>query len=151
MKQKVHITAFYIETLIMITVMMGILLVMTQILGISKQGNVQAHRLTQAVTIAQSAAETASAASDLETFREALDLEAFELVRQNDGSQTCEGVYHWTKQAPAGHEREEAAAQTDYRIRITRTGGEGLRTDTIQIFPLSGTEEIYSLVVENVE
>jgi len=151
MKQKGHITAFYIETLIMITVMMGILLVMTQILGISKQGNVQARRLTQAVTIAQSAAETASYASDLEIFREALELEAFEFVRQDDGSQICEGIYHWIKQAPAGNASQKAAAQTDYRIRITRTGEEGLRTDTIQVFPLSGTEEIYSLVVENAE
>lgn len=136
MKQKGEITAFYIETLIMITVMMGILLVMTQILGLSKQGNIKAHRLTQAVTIAQSAAETASAAEDLEDFQQALGLEAFELVKESDDSQICSGIYHW---------------DSDFRIRITRTSEDGLRTDRIQVFPVSGTEEIYSLVVEHAE
>ena len=150
MKQKGQITAFYIETLIMITVMMGILMVLTQILGLSKQGNVQARQLTQAVTIAQSAAETASSVSDLEDFRKALNLEAFEVMKE-DASQTCSGIYHWENDTAQGTAQSDTAPQTDYRIRISRTIEEGLRTDQIQVFPAQGSEEIYSLVAQSAE
>lgn len=151
MKQKGQITAFYIETLIMITVMMGILMVLTQILGLSKQGNVQARQLTQAVTIAQSAAETASSVSDLEDFRKALNLEAFEVMKEENASQTCSGIYHWENDTAQGTAQSEAAPQTDYRIRISRTIEEGLRKDQIQVFPAQGSEEIYSLVALSAE
>ena len=149
MKQKGQITAFYIETLIMITVMMGILLVLSQILGISRKESIQARRLTQAVTIAQSAAEAASSAGDLDSFQEALDLESFEILPDDGDGQICQGLYHWegTDRSQGSAAGTQALAAGSYRVWISRVQAEGLYTDTIRIYPAARVVEIFPLSV----
>ena len=55
--KKQHITGFYVETLLLIVVFIAILLVLTQIFGLSKLRSGEAERLTNAVTLAGNAAE----------------------------------------------------------------------------------------------
>ena len=149
MKRRGQITAFYIETLLMITVMTGIILLLTQILAVSRREQVQARRLTQAVTIAQSAAEAASGARQLKDLGDALMLEAFQEEKSEDGDQTFSGIYHWDTGART--EEDEPAGQDQYLVRISRSQEEGLRTDTIRILTAPGEEEIYSLTVKSAE
>ena len=64
MKDKQHITAFYLETLLLIVVFISIILVLTQIFGLGKAKSGEAMLLTNAVTLAQNGAEAFSAAED---------------------------------------------------------------------------------------
>lgn len=61
MKRKQHITAFYLETLLMIVVFISIILVLTRVFGSARVQSVEAKRLTTAVTLAQNTAEAVSA------------------------------------------------------------------------------------------
>ena len=64
MKSRNHITAFYLEALLLIAVFICIILVLTNVFGagIIKSGDAEA--LTGSVTLAQNACEMASASSD---------------------------------------------------------------------------------------
>ena len=56
-----HITAFYIETLLLIVVFISIILVLTQVFGAGRRQTDEARLLTGAVCLAQNAAEAVSA------------------------------------------------------------------------------------------
>ena len=62
MKRSGHITAFYLETLMLIMVFLGIILILTRIFGMGRLQSAEAARLSDAVTLAQNAAEAVSAA-----------------------------------------------------------------------------------------
>ena len=62
MKKNGHITAFYLETLLLIVVFIGIILILTQVFGLGRTQSVEAKRLTNSVTLAANAAEAFSAA-----------------------------------------------------------------------------------------
>ena len=62
MKNKEQITAFYLETLLLILVFIGIILILTQVFGLSRMQSREAAKLTDAVILAQNAAEAVSAA-----------------------------------------------------------------------------------------
>ena len=57
MKQKRHITGFYIETLLLILVFVSIILVITNIFGMARVSSARARHLTTAVALAQNTAE----------------------------------------------------------------------------------------------
>ena len=57
MKKNGPITAFYLETLLLIVVFIGIILVLTQVFGLSRTQSREARRLTDAVILAQNGAE----------------------------------------------------------------------------------------------
>lgn len=59
---KKHITAFYLETLMLVAVFVGIILVLTGIFGRARAQSVQARQLTRAVALAENAAEALAAA-----------------------------------------------------------------------------------------
>ncbi|MBR6114891.1 MAG: hypothetical protein IKQ10_06855 [Oscillospiraceae bacterium] len=61
MNRHRQITAFYIETLVLILVFVSIILVLTGVFSLSKRDSREARRLTNAVTLSQSAAEAVSA------------------------------------------------------------------------------------------
>ena len=62
MKRNGHITAFYLETLMLVVVFLGIILILTRIFGIGRVQGSEAAHLSRAVTLAQNAAEAISAA-----------------------------------------------------------------------------------------
>lgn len=147
MKKRGEVTAFYIETLVMIVVLIAILLVLTQILGMAKRESVRAKRLTEAVTIAQSAAESLAAAGSLEQVPEILNLEDAEISGGNE-LRVCRGTYRWDR----GAESSAAAASrkgTAYRLEIYRTYDGALTEDTISVFAPDGTVPVYILICRN--
>ena len=62
MKRNGHITAFYLETLMLVVVFLGIILILTRIFGIGRVQGSEAAHLSRAVSLAQNAAEAISAA-----------------------------------------------------------------------------------------
>ena len=57
MKRHQHVTAFYLETLLFIAVFISIILVLTRVFGLGQSQSGQAKLLTNAVCLAQNAAE----------------------------------------------------------------------------------------------
>ena len=72
MKKNGHITSFYIETLMLIIVFIAMILVITQIFGEARLASNRAKILTNAVTLAQNAAESFEAADSPETLQRLL-------------------------------------------------------------------------------
>lgn len=61
MERKGHSTGFYLEALVLITVFLAVILVLTQIFGLGRLQSRRAGTLTDAVCLAQNAAEAVSA------------------------------------------------------------------------------------------
>ena len=73
MTKREHITGFYLETLLLIVVFVAIILVLTQVFGLSRAQSAEAKMLTNAVCLAQNAAEAVSAAESSEELLSLLD------------------------------------------------------------------------------
>ena len=80
MKRKGHITAFYLETLLLILVFVAILLVLTSVFGMAKAQSSEAKLLTNAVTLAGNAAEAVSASDREDTL--------LALLNENENAET---------------------------------------------------------------
>ena len=70
---KKHITAFYLETLLLIAVLVAVILVLTGVFSGAKAQSARAGRLTQAVVLAENAAEAVAASDSLEAVQGLLD------------------------------------------------------------------------------
>ncbi len=73
MKKSSHITAFYLETLLLIVVFIAIILVLTQVFGLAQLQSADARELTDAVYLAGNAAEALAAAESPEALLALLD------------------------------------------------------------------------------
>lgn len=73
MKQKHQITAFYMETILLMIVFLIVILLLTRVFSYGKVKSKQAKDLTNAVCLAQSAAEAAASSEDIQKLYEMLD------------------------------------------------------------------------------
>ncbi len=73
MRRENHVTAFYIEVLLLTVGLIGIVLVLTQIFALGRHESAEARELTDAVCLAQNAAEAFAASADPEELCELLD------------------------------------------------------------------------------
>lgn len=89
MKQRHPLTAFYIETLLMIIVFVGIILCITRVFGRSRQQSRDAQQLTDAVCLAQNAAEAFSAAETPEEMQELLEMTGIAQPAADGSGLTC--------------------------------------------------------------
>ena len=93
MKSKPHMTAFYIEALLMILVFGGIILSLTQVFGASRNESADAKTLTSAVCLAQNAAEAFAAAEKPEDLISILDKESKGHVQLGGAAEDLTGSY----------------------------------------------------------
>lgn len=70
---KKHTTLFYIETLVLAAVFIGVILVLTQVFARSRQMSLRARAMTCAVHLAENTAEAVSAAGSVEELALLLD------------------------------------------------------------------------------
>lgn len=73
MKRNGSTTAFYFETLLLIVVFLAIILVLTQVFGLARIQSASAEQLTDAVTLAENAAEAVSYCDSAESLRQLLN------------------------------------------------------------------------------
>lgn len=73
MKKHGQITAFYFETLVLIVVFVAVILVLTQVFGAARVKSGEAKDLTNAVSLAQNAAEAVASADEPEDVLALLD------------------------------------------------------------------------------
>ena len=60
-----HITSFYVETLALVLVFMSVLLILTQVFGLARSQSEKAGKMTEAVSLAEQAAEAVAASDSL--------------------------------------------------------------------------------------
>lgn len=126
---KKHITAFYLETLMLVAVFVGIILVLTGIFGQARAQSVAARQLTQAVALAENAAEAVSAAGTSQEL-EALLAAQGEVTPADGGFVLTDGAYTvviaWAPQGDlaAGHIAVSCRGQEVYALdTAVYTGG----------------------------
>ncbi|MBR1455744.1 MAG: hypothetical protein IJ594_01120 [Oscillospiraceae bacterium] len=73
MRKDRHVTAFYLETLLLILVFIGIILVLTRVFALGKIQSTRAKLLTNAVCLAENAAEAVSASDSAASVAMLLD------------------------------------------------------------------------------
>ena len=122
MKRKEHITAFYLETLLLIVVFVGIILVLTQVFGMARLKSVEAKKKTGAVCLCRNAAEAFYAAESSEELLQLLNREGNASLQLKEGGGGLILASYDTDMTPnpkgdlrieLDWETEEAAASSD--------------------------------------
>lgn len=133
MKKHQHITAFYVETLLLIGVFVAVILVLTHVFGIGRSMSGQARRLNDAVCLAQNAAEAVSAARSPE--------DVIALLDQGGNVRAVEGGIEAGYDGDRNPDTTRAPA---LRVEITwEPDGKGLVSSAITVY--HGPEAVYSL------
>lgn len=138
MKKHGEITAFYLETLLLILVFVAILLVLTQVFGLGRMQSAEARSLTDAVSLAQNTAEAFAAAESPEELLRLLDAEG------------CASLLPDTAGVEARYDAAlRPAADGCYLVQtlwLSEPDESGvLVSGTILVFRSSGGEELYRL------
>lgn len=137
--KKQHITAFYLETLLLILVFVAIILVLSQIFGIGKAQSSQAKLLTNAVCLAGNGAEAVSASGSEAELQALLDQNGNTAWRQGDPPVLSVRYDTDMRPDPAGR----------LRMDITWVPGgeteERFVTSTISVYYGEQTKPVYAL------
>ena len=138
MKRNGQITAFYLETLLLIVVFIAIILVLTQVFGLAQLQSGRAEHLTDAVVLAGNAAEAVSASGSREALLKLLDENgnAAELPNGNGVAATYDRSLN---PDPAGDYRVEVSWETESAERGF------LVRSVIRVFRLDGADPVYTL------
>ena len=137
MKERHRITGFYLETLLLIVVFIAIILVLTQVFGLGKRQSSQAELLTNAVCLAQNAAEAVSASDSPEAVAA--------LLNRGENARVVSGYVQ------AGYSRDMTPESGDAPALLVRIGWEPTAGDeqmihsTIQVFHSGQQEPLYTL------
>lgn len=110
-----QITAFYLEALLLVAVFTAVLLVLAGVFSSAKQQSVQARRLTQAVLLAENAAEAVAASDSMETLQSLLSADG--AVQQNGNVFTV-----WENSYQVDITWEPGDTVADSRITVSRDG-----------------------------
>ena len=73
MKKERSMTAFYLETLLMVLIFVAVIVIISQVLGLAKEKSREADQLNSAVCLAMNAAEAVSASDSDEALLQLLD------------------------------------------------------------------------------
>ena len=140
MKNDKSITAFYVEVLMLTVGLILMVLVLTHIFALGRSQSASAKELTDAVCLAQNAAEAVSASSSPEELLEKLD--------EGGNCAFTEGAAVPTIRA-AYDRKMQPAAEGELIVFVTweqENAAEGeLAHSTITVTNADGTRQIYSL------
>ena len=100
MKRKEHITSFYLETLLLIVVFVGIILVLTQVFGIARARSSLAKEKTSAVCLCQNAAEAFAAADSSQELVNLLNENHNVFLESADDTQGLVNAFYNTDRKP---------------------------------------------------
>ena len=137
---KRHVTAFYIETLILAVVFIIVILVLTRVFAMSGQLSANARILTNGVHLAENAAEAVAGADSPQKLLELLD--------ENGNAQALEGRETIVLRARYDGDGKPAA-DGNFWVDVSWTPEEesegGLVGSSITVFWNNGAETVYTL------
>ncbi len=139
MNKQNHITAFYVETILLIIVFMGIIMVLTNIFGVGKLVSSSARHLNSAVYLAGNAAEAVSASDSMEAARQLLD-EAGN-TQETNASETGFRVNYDENMQPS----PEGVYHVDVTWEPEQSEGGTLVTSRISVFFGDTEQSVYDL------
>ena len=128
-----QITTFYVETLLLIMVFVGIILVLTQVFGASKLQSSQAQQLTNAVCLAENAAEAFASADSPETL--------VSLLNENDNAAYVPD----TGTVWAYYNGDMTPANGELAVKITWEPRDGLISSEITVYQWPSEQVLYTL------
>ena len=141
MKRNHAVTAFYLETLLLIVVFLGIILVLTQVFGLARIQSASARQLTEAVTLAENAAEAVSCSASPEALLELLN-EQNNAVLLPDGNGVTARYREGLQPDAAGSYRVEVSWEPDEPGTLSSGG---LVRSTICVRFGEAAREVYRL------
>lgn len=128
-----QITTFYVETLLLIAVFIGTILALTQVFGAAKVQSSQARELTNAVCLAENAAEAFASADSPEALAA--------LLNENDNAAYVpEGEAVW-----AYYNWDMTPATGDLALKITWEPRDGLISSRITVYQWPSERVLYTL------
>lgn len=93
MKKKQHITAFYMEMLVLTAVFIVVILILTQVFALSRGQSARARTLTDSVCLAENAAELMAGAESEESFLTLLEKAGNVQVLEEGGRKRFQARY----------------------------------------------------------
>ena len=148
MNKERSMTAFYLETLLMVLIFVVVIVIISQVLGLAKEKSREADQLNSAVCLALNAAEAVEAADSPKALGKLLDETGSASVTRQDGTPTLAIWYDGSMQPLT--EEEANAAEDALRMEVTWEPEEQ-RTGTfvrsqIRVYAKAGqAEPVYTL------
>ena len=138
--KKQHITSFYMETLVLALIFIAVILVLTKVFSLSGQMSGRAKVLTNAVHLAENAAEALAASDSLEMLAILLEEDGNVQILQQDGQAVLQARYD---------EKMKPAADGNFLVEVlwvSEAGNEnGLTQGVINVSREDSGEQLYML------
>ena len=148
MNKERSMTAFYLETLLMVLIFVLVIVIISQVLGLAKEKSREADQLNSAVCIALNAAEAVEAADSSKDLRKLLDETGSADMARQDGAPTISIWYDHSMQPLT--EEEASAADDALRMEVTwepekQKTGTFVRSQIRVYAKAGGAEPVYTL------
>ena len=135
-----HITSFYMETLVLALIFIAVILVLTKVFALSGQMSGKAKVLTNAVHLAENAAEALAASDSLEMLAVLLEEDGNVEILRQDGQAVLQARYD---------EKMKPAADGSFLVEVLwvpEAGNEnGLTQGVINVSREDSGEQLYML------
>ncbi|MCR2047457.1 hypothetical protein NSB25_09215 [Acetatifactor muris] len=135
-----HITSFYMETLVLALIFIAVILVLTKVFALSGQMSGKAKVLTNAVHLAENAAEALAASDSLEMLAVLLEEDGNVEILRQDGQEVLQARYD---------EKMKPAADGSFLVEVLwvpEAGNEnGLTQGVINVSREDSGEQLYML------
>ena len=147
MKRERTMTAFYLETVLMVIIFVLVIAILSQVFGLAKAQSNEAQQLTNAVCLAQNAAEAAAASDSEKELLQLLDEDGNVQLQKLDGINVLTAYYDGDMH-PVTEEAAAADAST-FRLEATWEPQKGEKGDfvgsDIKVYSMTGDAPVYTL------
>lgn len=148
MNKQRHMTAFYLETVLMVIIFAIVIAILAQVFSLAKLQSSEAERMTHAVCLAQNAAEAVAAADSEDALLQLLEEDGNASLDAKAGNAAVLTAYYDADMHPLTAE-EAAADEEALRVETTwtpDTSGTGtFVTSDITVFPAAADTPVYTL------
>lgn len=148
MRGQRSMTAFYLETVLMVIIFAIVLAILSQVFGLARNQSSEAEQLTNAVCLAQNTAEAVSASADAEDLLQLLDEDGNASLQTKEGGAVLTAYYDLQMQ-PVSEKAAAKAGESCLRVETDwqpQQGQGGSYADSrISVYAGDGKTPLYTL------
>ena len=149
MKKERSMTAFYLETLLMVLIFVAVIVIISQVLGLAKEKSREADQLNSAVCLAMNAAEAVSASDSDEALLQLLDENGNAAVT-GDGQADAPALTAWydgsmRPMTPEAAQDAEDVLRMEATWEPERSSAGTFVSSEIRVYAKAGREPVYTL------
>lgn len=148
MNKQRHMTAFYLETVLMMIIFAIVIAILAQVFSLAKTQSGEAERMTHAVCLAQNAAEAVAAADSKDTLLRLLEEDGNASLDAKDGGAAVLTAYYDADMHPltaAEAEADEEALRVETTWNPDASGTGIFVSSDISVFPAASETQVYTL------